>query len=78
MTPFRTFPRLEGCDSFQRGHTVHYIQARLSGIRRGRAARILAVTDDGWIDIETPFLGAVGGTFGRWRPRVGRRGSALV
>jgi len=55
MTPFRTFPRLEGCDSFQRGHTVHYIQARLSGIRPGEAARILAVTDDGWIDIETPF-----------------------
>ena len=37
------------------GHNVHHIQARLSFERPWEHGRIIAVSPDGWIDIETPF-----------------------
>lgn len=47
-------PRV-ACESYRLGHRVHYIQARLSREETWEDGRILAVSDDGWIDIETPI-----------------------
>ena len=47
-------PRPAECSSYRYGHTVHVIQWRLSMEEPKTEGQVVAVSDDGWIDVTTP------------------------
>jgi len=47
-------PRRVECSSYKGGHTVHVIQWRLSMGEPRIEGQVVAVSDDGWVDVITP------------------------